>query len=70
MEKCFLIKDKSESEATFMTTESHIKRYWDLSQSDDNEIVLGEFLTEAKCGDKWCTESEEIIYLDFVGNPI
>lgn len=51
MEKCFLIKDKSGREVTFMTTESHIKRYWDLSQSDDNEIVLGEFLTESKCGD-------------------
>jgi hypothetical protein len=68
MERCFLIKDNSESEATFTTTESHIKRYWDLSQLDNNEIVLGEFLSEAKCGDVWKTESEEIIYLDFVGD--
>ena len=45
MERCFLIKDKSGREATFTTTESHIKRYWDLSQVDDNEIVLGEFLS-------------------------
>jgi hypothetical protein len=68
MERCFLIKDNSEREATFMTTESHIKRYWDLSQLDDNEIILKEFLSEAKCGDVWRTESEEIIYLDFVGD--
>ena len=68
MEKCFLIKDNSEREATFMTTESHIKRYWDLSQLDNNEIILKEFLSEAKCGDVWRTESEEIIYLDFVGD--
>ena len=64
MERCFLIKDKSGREATFMTTESHIKRYWDLNLSDDNEILLGEFITEAKCGDVWRTNSEEIIFLD------
>jgi hypothetical protein len=51
-----------------MTTESHIKRYWDLSQLDNNEIILKEFLSEAKCGDVWRTNSEEIIYLDFVGD--
>lgn len=68
MEKCFLIKDNSGREATFMTTESHIKRYWDLSQLDNNEIILKEFLSEAKCGDVWRTNSEEIIYLDFVGD--
>ena len=70
MEKCFLIKDKSGREATFMTTESHIKRYWDLSLLDDNEIILKEFLDEAKCGDKWRTNSEEIIYLDFVSDSL
>ena len=68
MEKCFLIKDKSGRAEPFTTTESHIKRYWDLNETDDNEIVLGEFLTESKCGDKWRTNSEEIIYLDFVGD--
>ena len=67
MEKCFLIKDKSGRAEAFTTTETHIRKYWDLSQTDDNEIVLGEFLSESKCGSKWQTNSEEIIYLDFVG---
>ena len=67
MEKCFLIKDKSGRSDAFTTTESHIRKYWDLSQTDDNEIVLDEFISEAKTGDKWQTSSEEIIYLDFVG---
>jgi len=66
MEKCFLIKDKSGRAEPFTTTESHIKRYWNLDDIDDNEIVLKEFLDEAKCGDKWQTNSEEIIYLDLV----
>jgi hypothetical protein len=68
MEKCFLIKDKSGRAEPFTTTESHIRKYWDLSLLDDNEIVLGEFLSEGNCGDKWATNSEEIIYLDFVVN--
>jgi|688.fasta_scaffold274313_5 hypothetical protein len=68
MEKCFLIKDKSGRAEPFTTTESHIRKYWPLEETDDNEIVLKEFLDEAKCGDKWQTNSEEIIYLDFVVN--
>ena len=67
MEKCFLIKDKSGRAEAFTTTESHIRKYWNLDETDDNEIVLKEFLSEAKTGDKWKTNSEEIIYLDFVG---
>ena len=66
MEKCFLIRDKSGRAEPFTTTESHIRKYWNLEETDDNEIVLKEFLDEAKCGDKWKTNSEEIIYLDFV----
>jgi hypothetical protein len=66
MEKCFLIKDKSGRSEPFTTTESHIRKYWNLEETDDDEIVLGEFISEAKCGDKWQTNSEEIIYLDFV----
>jgi len=66
MEKCFLIKDKSGRAEPFTTTESHIRKYWNLEETDDDEIVLGEFISEAKCGDKWQTNSEEIIYLDFV----
>jgi hypothetical protein len=68
MEKCFLIKDKSGRAEPFTTTESHIRKYWHLDDIDDNEIILKEFLSEAKCGDIWRTNSEEIIYLDFVGN--
>ena len=66
MEKCFLIKDKSGRAEPFTTTENHIRKYWNLEETDDNEIVLGEFISEAKCGDKWSKNSEEIIYLDFV----
>lgn len=65
MEKCFLIKDRSRRAEPFTTTESHIRKYWQLDQLDDNEIELNHFLSEAKCGDKWQTNSEEIIYLDF-----
>ena len=68
MEKCFLIKDKSGRAEPFTTTESHIRKYWPLEETDDNEIVLKDFLSEGSCGDKWSTNSEEIIYLDFVGN--
>jgi len=64
MERCFLIKDKSGRAEPFTTTESHIRKYWPLNDTDDNEILLGEFLTEAKCGDVWRTNSEEIIFLD------
>ena len=66
MEKCFLIKDKSGRAEPFTTTESHIRKYWPLDDIDDNEISLDEFLSEGNCGDKWSTNSEEIIYLDFV----
>jgi hypothetical protein len=68
MEKCFLIKDKSGRAEPFTTTESHIRKYWPLDDTDDNNIVLGEFITDAQCGDVWRTNSEEIIYLDFVVN--
>jgi hypothetical protein len=68
MEKCFLIKDKSGRAEPFTTTESHIKRYWDLNETDDNDISLGDFLSEGECGDVWRTNSEEIIYLDFVSD--
>jgi hypothetical protein len=68
MEKCFLIKDKSGRAEPFTITESHIKRYWDLNETDDNDISLGDFLSEGECGDVWRTNSEEIIYLDFVSD--
>jgi hypothetical protein len=70
MEKCFLIKDKSGRAEPFTTTESHIRKYWPLDDTDDNDIVLGEFLSEGECGDVWSTNSEEIIYLDFVVNSL
>jgi hypothetical protein len=68
MEKCFLIKDKSGRAEPFTTTESHIRKYWPLDDTDDNDISLGDFLSEGECGDVWRTNSEEIIYLDFVGD--
>ena len=68
MEKCFLIKDKSGRAEPFTTTESHIRKYWPLDDTDDNNIVLGQFITDSQCGDVWRTNSEEIIYLDFVVN--
>ena len=68
MEKCFLINDKSGRAEPFTTTESHIRKYWPLDETDDNDISLDEFISEGECGDVWRTNSEEIIYLDFVGD--
>jgi hypothetical protein len=63
MEKCYLIKDKSGRAEPFTTTESHIRKYWNLDDTDDDEIPLKDFLSEAKCGDVWKTNSEEITYI-------
>ena len=65
MEKCFLIKDKSGRAEPFKTTESHIRKYWQLDQLDDNGIKLIQFLDDCDKEKSWQTDSEEIMYLDF-----
>jgi len=70
MEKIFMIKDKSGRAEPFTTTETHIRKYWDLNDTDDNEIVLNDFLNECDRGSCWETSSEKIMYIDFNINLI
>ena len=69
MERTFIIRDKSgRGVAPFMTTESHIRKYWPLFETDYNGKKLIDFLEDCEKGDSWKTNSEEIMYLNFVVN--
>lgn len=63
VEKQFIIKDLSgRSEKSYTFNETHIRRHWNLSETDDTtEQTLEDFLTNSECGDSWQVQNEKII---------
>jgi hypothetical protein len=62
--KNFIVTDLSGRGVVSTLNQSHIEKYWDLDEEDDNtEQTLGEFLNEAYTGDTWNTNNTKITCL-------
>lgn len=64
-EKQFLSKDLSgRGEKSYTLTESHIRKTWDLDETDDDDQTLSDFLDNSDDGDTWRNGTE---YLENIG---
>jgi hypothetical protein len=57
----FLVKDKSgRSSKPYIFDAIHIIECWDLSETDEDDNTIKDYLLEAEIGDTWKTNSVSI----------
>ena len=59
-EREFLVVDKTGRGAKAKLDKGDIEQTWDISEEDDNDLTLAEFLDEAEMGDTWETRTVKI----------
>jgi hypothetical protein len=64
-EKYFVANDMSGRSSPIVLSESHIQKFWDLKETDEDDGSLEDFLETCESGDKWINGTESLECVDY-----